>query len=109
MSRRFVVCIATALFVSGGGAVFAQQSDWAKDHPRRVEVNQRLRNQNQRIHQEVKGGEMTKAEARRLHQQDRSIHQEERDMAKMNGGHISKQEKRTLNQQENQVSREIGK
>jgi len=89
-------------------AVFAE-SKWAKKHPRRHQVNQRLKNQNKRIHQEVKEGEMSKAQARKLHGEDRAIRQEERDMARQNGGHITKQEQRTLNQQENAVSRDIGK
>ncbi|MBV8665931.1 MAG: hypothetical protein JO269_05535 [Burkholderiaceae bacterium] len=83
-------------------------STWDKDHPRRAEVNQRLENQNARIKEEVKEGDMSKAKAKRLHTADKEIRQEERDMAKQNGGHITKQEQKTLNQQENAVSKRIG-
>lgn len=104
--------IATALFVTASlltaGTVFAADGTWAKDHPRRIEVNHRLKMQHERIHKEVKKGEMSKAEAKKLARDDHSIRQEERDMARQNGGHITKQEQRTLNQQENQVSRQIG-
>ena len=86
----------------------AADGDWDKDHPRRAEVNQRLENQDKRIHQEVKDGQMSKQEAHKLHSEDHKIRQEERDMAAQNGGHITKQEQRTLNQQENHVSRQIG-
>lgn len=81
----------------------------AENHPRRHQVNQRLKNQNRRINQEVKEGEMSKQKAHKLHAEDHQIRNEERAMASQNGGHISKQEQRTLNQQENSVSHQIGK
>ncbi len=87
----------------------AAEGQWAKDHPRRAEVNARLANQNRRIHEERKEGDLTKAQAARLHRDDRQIRQEERDMASQNGGRITAAEQRTLNQQENAVSRQIGK
>jgi Skp family chaperone for outer membrane proteins len=90
-------------------ASFAEEGQWAKDHPRRAQVNSRLKNQNKRINEKVKDGEMTKGQAKNLKQQDQAIRREERAMAKQNGGHITKQEQKTLNQQENTVSREIGK
>jgi len=85
------------------------ETAWQKAHPRRAEVNHRLANQNRRIHEERKEGDLTPAQAAALHKDDRQIRQEERDMASQNGGHITKQEKRTLNQQENAVSKQIGK
>ena len=82
---------------------------WKQNHPRRAQVNARLNNQNRRIHNEVKEGELTHGQAATLHQEDHQIRQEERDMASQNGGHITKLEQRTLNQQENAVSQQIGK
>ena len=84
-------------------------SSWAKQHPRRAEVNARLANQNNRVKNEVAEGEMSKAKAAKIHKEDRAIRQEERDMAAQNGGHITKSEQKVLNQQENQVSKQIGK
>lgn len=108
--RAIVSTIAvTFSFALITSAAFADEGQWAKEHPRRAEVNQRLKNQNKRINKEVKEGEITKAQARKLHKQDRAIRQEERDMAKQNGGHITRQEQKVLNRQENAVSREIGK
>ncbi len=86
-----------------------ERKEWNEKHPRRAEVNGRLDNQNRRINQEVRDGDMTKAQAAKLHREDRQIRQEERDMAAQNGGHITKQEQQTLNQQENSVSKQIGK
>jgi hypothetical protein len=82
---------------------------WQKNHPRREQVNNRLGRQNQRIKQERKQGEITKAQAQQLHGEDHAIRQEERTMASTNGGHITKAEQKSLNQQENQVSKQIGK
>ena len=93
------------------GSAFAAEGDgqWAKDHPRRAQVNKRLANQNKRINKEVKEGEISKAEAAKLHKEDRQIRKEEQLMASQDGGHITKQEQRTLNQQEHAVSKQIGK
>ena len=88
---------------------FAGDTQWQKDHPRREQVNNRLKNQNKRIRQERKEGEITKAQAGQLHREDHAIRQEERTMASTNGGHITKAEQKALNQQENQVSQQIGK
>jgi hypothetical protein len=87
----------------------AMAGKWAENHPRRAEVNARLNNQNRRINNEVKDGEITKQQANALHKDDHQIRQEERDMASQNGGHITKAEQGVLNQQENAVSKEIGK
>lgn len=94
-----------------GTTSFAAEHDsqWAKKHPRREQVNERLNNQNHRIANEVKEGDMTHAQAAKLHKEDRQIRKEERLMASQNGGHITKQEQKTLNQQENVVSQQIGK
>jgi hypothetical protein len=97
------------LFLIVSVGVQAAESQWAKSHPRRHEVNQRLRNQDRRIHQQVKDGDLTHRQAAALHKDDRQIREEERDMASQNGGHITKSEQRVLNQQENAVSKEIGK
>ena len=83
------------------------ETEWQKDHPRRTQVNKRLKNQNRRINQGVKNGKLNKQEAAQLHKKDRQIRQEERDMASQNGGHITKQEQKTLNQQENAASKQI--
>lgn len=105
--------VATAVFVALGSALISTgamaQTQWQKDHPRRTEVNGRLANQNKRINNEVKSGQISKGQAAQLHKNDRQVRQEERDMASQNGGHITKSEQKTLNQQENANSAKIGK
>jgi len=109
-SVRTVLTVAAAtLALSGLAANALADTQWQKNHPRREQVNNRLANQNKRIRQERKEGEITKAQAARLHKEDHAIRQEERTMASTNGSHVTKAEQKALNQQENQVSRQIGK
>ena len=82
---------------------------WEMNHPRRDQVNDRLENQNRRIHQEVREGEMSRARARYLHAEDRSIRAQERYYASRQGGHITRGQQRRLNREENRVSRQIGR
>ncbi|TVT82180.1 hypothetical protein [Pseudomonas sp. H3(2019)] len=108
MSKKLAAVLLSAVVGMVAGNAMAADGQWKKDHPRRAEVNTRLANQNKRIHNEVKEGEMTKGQAANLHKEDRQIRQEERDMASQNKGHITKQEQKSLNQQENAVSHKIG-
>jgi len=110
MSTKSIVAATLAgVFALGLAGSAMAETQWEKDHPRRDQVNDRLNNQNRRIHREVKEGEMSRAQAAKLHKDDRQIRKEERLMASQNGGHITRQEQKTLNQQENQVSKQIGR
>jgi len=112
-SGKTILLAGVVLTATLATSAFAEEQkpdgEWAKNHPRREEVNHRLNNQDKRIHKEVKQGEISKDQAKQLHTQDHQIRHEERSMASQNGGHITKQEQKTLNQQENQTSKEIGK
>src|SRR3974390_1419083 len=109
-SSKFALnALATLVFTAGLAGVAMADTTWEKNHPRRDEVNDRLQNQNKRIHRELKQGDITKAQAAALHKDDHMIRQEERDMAKLDKGHITKADQRSLNQQENVVSKDIGK
>ena len=87
---------------------FAQAGKWDQTHPRRAEVNTRLNNQDRRIHQERKEGEISRGQAARLYRQDHRIHREERHMAAHDNGHITHRDQARLNRQENRVSHRIG-
>jgi hypothetical protein len=95
-------------FVGLVGSTAAYANTWNQNHPRRAEVNHRLANQNHRINQEYREGEISGARARALHREDRFVRAEERFMASQHNGHITRAEQRALNQQENGVSRQIG-
>jgi len=108
--KLFAAAVFSAVVAGVPAAAMASETPatWKQEHPRRAQVNQRLKNQNQRIHTEVKEGELSKSQAAQLHKNDAQIRQEERDMASQNGGHITAQEQRTLNQQLNANSGKIG-
>jgi hypothetical protein len=84
-------------------------ANWRSSHPRRAEVNMRLRNLDRKIGEERREGDLTRTQARTLRRDDRSIRQEERDMAHLDKGHITRADQRVLNQQENVLRRHIPK
>jgi hypothetical protein len=108
--RRTLTVAALAASLAGlaGKALADTDTKWQQEHPRREQVNNRLANQNKRINQERREGEITKGQAQKLHAEDHAIRREERAMASTNHGHITKTEQKALNQQENQVSKQIG-
>ena len=101
------VAIATfaATLVLGAGTSFA--AGWGCWHPRRAEVNSRLRDQNYRINQGVRDGQLSPFQARQLRTDDRSVLRQEDLYAHYDGGAISRPEQETLNQEENGISRQI--
>src|ERR1700730_17064634 len=107
--RNALTVAAVTMSLAGLTTTAVADTQWQKSHPRREQVNNRLANQNKRIHQEVKEGDLSKAQAAKLHREDRNIRREERAMASTHHGHITKAEQKALNQQENQVSKQLGK
>ncbi len=108
-TRKIATMALVGVFAAGVASAAMAETQWDKDHPRRDQVNDRVQNQNKRIHEEVKEGEMSNAKAAKLHREDRAIRKEERRMAARHDGHITKAEQAKLNRQENAVSKEIGR
>jgi uncharacterized protein HemX len=106
-ARKLLSIAAVSAALAGIAGTAVADTKWQQNHPRREQVNNRLANQNKRIHQDVKNGTLTRSQAAALHRDDREIRREERAMASQNGGHITKAEQRVLNSQENSVSRAI--
>ncbi len=116
MNKKLIAMGSTLLL---SAAMLAQESTPANDatpaapaatnnaQSEKPTINQRKRNQQRRIRQGVKSGELTKGETRRLEKQERAMNQEERDMRKMDNGHLTQQDRKTLNQQQNQMSKKI--
>jgi len=78
-------------------------------HPRVNEVNQREQNQQKRIANGVKSGQLTAGETRRLERGEQRLqNNEKKDMAKDNG-HLTKQDQRQLNREANHMSKRIYK
>jgi len=105
-TKALLATVLTGLIATTTSAM--AETQWQHNHPRRAEVNHRLNHQDQRIHREVREGEINRQQASQLHKEVHQIRQDERGMARQNGGHITKQEQRILNQQANVVSHKIG-
>jgi len=76
-------------------------------HPRVNQVNHREANQQKRIANGVKSGQLTPGETRRLERGEQRLqHNEKKDMAKDNG-HLTKQDQRQLNREANHMSKRI--
>jgi len=105
--KAVVFGVSFAMVGSMVSTAFAE-TQWERNHPRRDQVNDRLANQNRRIDNELKEGDITKQQANQLHHEDHAIRQEERSMSKFDNGHITRADQKALNQQENTVSHQIG-
>jgi hypothetical protein len=67
----------------------------------------RQENEQRRIHQGVKSGELTKGEAKHLERQHRRLNREAAHLRNENGGTLTPAEKARLSRQQNRESRHI--
>jgi len=70
-------------------------------------IQDRKENQQDRIANGVKSGELTAGETANLEKKEATINQEERDMRKLDDGKLTTADKKTLTQQQNQMSNQI--
>lgn len=73
----------------------------------RHHIAARKANQQQRIGNGVRSGQLTAGETAHLERQERGINREERGMRAQDNGHLTAQDRRTLTHQQNQESRRI--
>jgi hypothetical protein len=104
--RRALICGA-ALLVFGAPGAFAQTSNNAAPAPNKPTIQQRKANQQGRIANGVRSGQLTPHETARLEHQQRSINHEEHNMRKADDGHLTKQDRHALNRRQNRASRNI--
>jgi hypothetical protein len=71
------------------------------------EVGQRRENQQDRIAQGIRSGELRPGQTARLENQEQGINREVGGMRQANGGRLTNADKRVVNQQQNAVSRHI--
>ena len=109
-----VLAVGGLMFV---GSAIAQQDNTSgagpgvvdPGHPRVNEINQREQNQQDRIANGVKSGQLTPGETQRLERGEQRLeNNEKKDMAKDNG-HLTKQDQRQLNREANRMSKRIYK
>jgi hypothetical protein len=78
-------------------------------HPRVNQVNRREANQQKRIGNGIKNGQLTSQQATNLEKRETSVqNREKRDMAAHNG-HLTKAEQNGINRQQNRISKSIYK
>jgi len=70
-------------------------------------IQDRKENQQDRIANGVKSGQLTAGETATLEKKESNLNQEERDMRKLDNGHLTGSDKATLNQQQNHLSKQI--
>jgi hypothetical protein len=70
-------------------------------------IQDRKENQQDRIANGVKSGELTAGETTNLEKKEAGLNQEERDMRSLDNGKLTGADKATLNQQQNQLSNQI--
>ncbi len=92
-------------------AVFAQTpaSPTAAPVKHDYDIRQRKENQQDRIAQGVKSGQLRPAQTARLEHQEAGLNKEERGMRAQDNGHLTQQDRKTLHQQQNQESRRISR
>ena len=71
------------------------------------EVGKRAENQQDRIAQGIKSGQLTAGEASNLERKDAAINREVRNDRAANGGKLTQQERAQVNRQQNRVSNQI--
>jgi len=70
-------------------------------------IHQRKENQQDRIAQGVKSGQLTAGETAHLEKQENALNKENRAERQFNGGKLTNGEKRQVNRQQNRMSHEI--
>lgn len=114
-SKSLLVLAASGLFVVGSAAAQNQNSNTSgagagqvdPGHPRVNQVNRRETNQQNRIANGIKNGQLKPGQTARLERGEQRLqNNEKRDMAKDNG-HLTKQNQKQLNKEANHMSKRI--
>jgi len=113
ITKSLLVLAASGLMFVGAAAAQQDNTSGAgagkvdPGHPRVNQVNKREQNQQNRIANGVKSGQLTPGETRRLERGEQRLqNNEKKDMAKDNG-HLTKQDQRQLNREANHMSKRI--
>ena len=101
----FAIAATLALVPAG---IFAQTTTTtAPTDPNKPTINQRKTDQQDRIAQGVKSGELTAGETSHIEHQEAGINKEESGMRAEDNGKLTTQDRKTLTHQQNQESRRI--
>jgi uncharacterized lipoprotein YajG len=115
ITKSLLVLAASGLMFVGAAAAQQDNTSGAgagkfdPGHPRVNQVNKREQNQQNRIANGVKSGQLTPGETRRLERGEQRLqNNEKKDMAKDNG-HLTRQDQRHLDREANHMSKRIYK
>src|SRR5277367_233002 len=87
--------------------IYDDKHNAATQHEGTGEIGDRKENQQDRIAQGVKSGQLTPGETAKLEKQQQGINRETAGMREANGGKLTQADKKAVNQQQNQASRNI--
>jgi hypothetical protein len=87
--------------------IYDDKHNAAKQNYGNSEVGQRQRNQQQRIANGIKSGQLTAGETAKLENQQRGINQQVKADRAANGGKLTSGEKQQVNKEQNQASKNI--
>jgi hypothetical protein len=93
----------------GSASLFLIAAAVAQTAPPPGTAGQRKANQQARIAQGVKSGELTAHETSRLEAREASVNREERNMRAANGGKLTAADRSALNNRQNRISNSIYK
>src|SRR6201993_1536148 len=93
--------------LAAGTVAFAQDQSPTTDPQPKTEVGQRKENQQDRISQGVKSGQLTAGETANLETKEAAINGETKADRAANGGKLTAAEKQQINKQQNQLSKQI--
>ena len=102
---KFVTAVLASTLVIAPAAMIAQTTPTPGAHD--YNINQRKVDQQDRIANGVKNGQLTAGQTSRLEHQEAGINKEERGMRAQDNGHLTKQDRQTIHAQQNQESRRI--
>src|SRR5579863_10495810 len=99
--------VPVVVLAAGTVALAQDQSPTTSDPQPRTEVGQRKENQQDRIAQGVKSGQLTAGETANLETKEAAINGETKADRAANGGKLTGAEKQQVNQQQNSLSKQI--
>jgi hypothetical protein len=87
--------------------IYSDKHNAAQAHYGNNEVGQRKQNQQDRIANGIRSGQLTAGETKKLENQQQGINRETRGMRQANGGKLTQADKKAVNQQQNKASSNI--
>ena len=103
--KLFNLALASTL-IFAPAAIFAQAPQTSTPVTGKT-IQVRKTDQQDRIAQGVKSGQLTAGETGKLEHQEAGINKEERGMRAQDNGHLTKSDRKTIHKQQNQESRRI--